>query len=166
MSGILAAIPVIGKVVEKGLDVIDDLVVDKDQANRLKAAIRKTIEDNTHEEDLAEIQAEATKFTKRAGIVTAEITGEDKAQRSWRPHLMYFIMGLMAFNGVLVPLVEAVFGVKIPVLEAWEAIPPPMWKVLMIGLGGYIGGRSAEKITKEIGKWKRRNSSTELGPPL
>lgn len=162
MPGILAAIPVIGKVVEKGLDVVDEWVEDKDKANELKAEIKEQIEKNTHEEDIAKIHADTAKFAEKAGIVKAEIQGEDKAQRTWRPHLMYFIMGLMAFNGVLVPLIAA-FGVDIPVLEAWKAIPKPMWHVLMIGLGGYVGGRSAEKITREISRMKRAAKSK---PPL
>ena len=139
--GILSAIPVIGNIVDKGLDVVDKFVEDKDQANKLKAEIKKKIEDNTHEKEITELKAQA-------GIIKAEATGESPAQRNWRPHLMYLIMGLLVFNGAIVPLGEAIFQVNIPTLEAWEAIPSQMWQLLMIGVGGYVGGRSAEKIFK------------------
>lgn len=139
--GFLSAVPVIGGIVEKGLGIVDDFVEDKDQANRLKAEIRKQIEAQAHKERQALIQ-------EQGKIVTAEAQGESAAQRNWRPHLMYLIMFLLVFNGAIVPLGEAFFDVDIPTLEAWDAIPSEMWKLLMIGLGGYIGGRTAEKIVK------------------
>ena len=90
-------------------------------------------------------------------VVVAEIQGESAAQRNWRPHLMYLIMLLMVFNGVVVPLVEAMFGVKLPILEAWSAIPDQMWSLLQIGMGGYIVGRSGEKIAKTYFEAKKGN---------
>lgn len=146
--GILSAIPVIGDIIEKGLGVVDKFVEDKDQANRLKAQIRQQIEEQSHEEDVAKLKAQA-------GIIQAEIAGESSVQRTWRPHLMYFIMFLLGFNGVIVPLGNAIFGLNIPMLEAWEAIPTPMWQLLMIGMGGYIGGRSGEKIIREWAKTRK-----------
>lgn len=149
--GILSVVPAIGKIIEKGLGVVDQFVEDKDQANKLKAEIKKQVESQTHEKDIEELKAQA-------GIIKAEATGESPAQRNWRPHLMYFIMFLLGFNGVLVPLGNATFGLDIPVVEAWDAIPAPMWQLLMIGMGGYIGGRSGEKIIREWTKGKRGNN--------
>lgn len=147
--GIMSAIPVIGKIVEKGLGVVDQFVEDKDAANKLKAEIKKQIEAQSHEQDIEELKAQA-------GIIKAEATGESSAQRNWRPHLMYFLMFLLGFNGVLVPLANGMFGLNIPVVDAWNAIPAPMWQLLMIGMGGYIGGRSGEKIIREWSKSKRQ----------
>lgn len=146
--GLMSALPVVGKIVEKGLGVVDQFVEDKDQANRLKAEIRQQIESQTHEEDMQELKAQA-------GIIQAEATGESAAQRNWRPHLMYFLMFLLGFNGVIAPLGNAFFGVHIPTLQAWKAIPAEMWQLLMIGMGGYIGGRSAEKVVKGLGRRKQ-----------
>ena len=147
--GLLSNIPVLGKVIDKGLDVVDQLVEDKDQANKIKAEIKKQIESQDHELAMAQIQSQAK-------IITAEATGESAAQRNWRPHLMYFIMFLLCFNGVIVPLCNAIFGLQIPMLEAWSAIPEPMWQLLMIGMGGYIGGRSGEKIIREWAKARKQ----------
>lgn len=137
--GILSSIPVIGEIVDKGLGIVDKFVEDKDQANKLKAEIKQQIEAQSHEQDVTRLKAQAS-------IIKAEATGESPEQRKWRPHLMYLIMGLLAFNGAIVPLSEAMFNIDIPTLKAWEAIPPQMWQLLMIGVGGYIGGRSAEKV--------------------
>lgn len=144
--GILSAIPIVGDVIERGLGVVDKFVEDKDRANELKAEIKRQIEAQTHEKDIEMLKAQA-------GIITAEAAGESEAQRNWRPHLMYLIMFLLVFNGVIVPLGEAIFQVDIPVLEAWDAIPGQMWQLLMIGVGGYIGGRSAEKVIRD---WKKK----------
>lgn len=147
--GILSAIPVVGEVVEKGLGVVDKFVEDKDRANEIKAEIKKQIESQSHEKDIEKLKAQA-------GIIKAEATGESEVQRKWRPHLMYLIMFLLVFNGVVVPLGEAMFQVDIPILEAWDAIPGQMWQLLMIGVGGYIGGRSGEKIIKD---WKNKGGN-------
>lgn len=98
---------------------------------------------------------ELEKLAASKDVVIAEIQGESAAQRNWRPHLMYLIMFLMVFNGVVVPLVEAMFGVKLPILEAWSAIPKEMWNLLQIGMGGYIVGRTGEKIAKTYFESKR-----------
>lgn len=139
-----SAIPVIGKIIDKGLDVVDQFVEDKDKANQLKAAIKQQVQEQDHEEELQELKAQA-------GVIKAEATGESTLQRIWRPVLMFVIMGLLVFNGAIVPLGEAAFQVDIPTLEAWNAIPKQMWSLLTIGMGGYIGGRSAEKVVQN---WK------------
>lgn len=143
--GFLSAIPVVGEVIERSLGIVDKYVKDKDQAERLKAELKQQIEDNSHEREIAQLKAQA-------GIIQSEAGGESPEQRKWRPHLMYLIMFLLVFNGVVVPLGEAIFQVDIPTLEAWNSIPVQLWQLLMIGVGGYIGGRSAEKVVRDWGK--------------
>lgn len=139
----LSLIPVLGDILDRGLGIVDKLIPDKDKANELKQAIKSQILVQQHDENIKLLESQ----TK---IITSEALGESPAQRNWRPHLMYLIMFILAFNGIIVPLGEAFFKVTIPTLNAWKAIPSEMWKLLMIGLGGYIGGRSAEKIFKTI----------------
>lgn len=143
---ILAAIPVFGKIIDKVLSVVDKAVPDKDMAVKLKAEIQSQFMQMDHEEV-------KTLMQEQASIIRAEAAGESPAQRNWRPHLMYLIMGLMVFNGVAVPLVSVIWNVQLPVLEAWDAIPKEMWNLLSIGLGGYIIGRSGEKI---VANWKNK----------
>ena len=83
-----------------------------------------------------------------AEVVLAEARGESWMQRNWRPCLMFLIMGLLLWNGVAVPLIETFADRRLPTLEAWAAIPEPLWQLLMLGLGGYVVGRSAEKTVK------------------
>lgn len=137
--GFLSALPVVGKVLEKGLDVVDELVEDKDQANILKAEIKKKMESQAHEERQAIIR-------EQGKIVSAEVQGESWLQRNWRPLLMLCVIGIIANNYILVPYLGAIFPDYIHVLE----LPTGLWALLNVGVGGYVGGRSGEKIVKKL----------------
>lgn len=134
---IAALIPAITGVIGK---VVDKAIPDKTEANRLKAELSAQL-----------IQLDSKELEAAQAIIVAEARGESAVQRNWRPHLMYLIMFLLVFNGVVVPIGNVMFSVQIPVLEAWKAIPEQMWTLLTWGLGGYIAGRSGEKMIKN---WK------------
>lgn len=110
---------------------------------KLRADAMKQAREIAHNESMAEIEAASR-------VIVAEAQGESPAQRNWRPHLMYLIMGLLVFNGVAVPLVEATFAVKLPILEAWSSIPEDMWTLLHVGVGGYVASRGLEKIADKV----------------
>ncbi len=71
---------------------------------------------------------------------------ESWMQRSWRPILMLVITAILANHFLLLPLLHLFFGVNdiIP-------LPPELYTLLNIGVGGYVVGRSGEKI---VGKLK------------
>ena len=71
----------------------------------------------------------------KASIITAEATGASWLQRNWRPITMLTFLILVVFD---------TFGMTTFRL-AEEA-----WTLLQIGLGGYVVGRSAEKIIPKI----------------
>lgn len=119
--------------------VVDKAVPDKDEANKLKADLLKQVNDYTS--DVMKAQRD---------VIIAEASGQSAAQRNWRPHLMYFLMSLIGFNVIVVPMVNVAFGVTIPVIDAWSSITDQAWTLLQIGMGGYIVGRSAEKIATTI----------------
>jgi len=131
--GLLSFIPVIGDILDKGLSVIDKLVPDKDKANELKAAIKNEILVNRHEETLALLRGQVD-------IIVAEAKG-NWIQRSWRPLLMLTIIAIIFNNYVLVPYLR-IFTTKVAILE----FPNSFWNLLTVGVGGYIGGRTIEKI--------------------
>ena len=72
-------------------------------------------------------------------IIIAEAKG-NWLQRSWRPVLMLSF----GFIVIYVKFIAPVFGFTIPELEI------EFWELLKIGIGGYVVGRSAEKISKNI----------------
>lgn len=85
-------------------------------------------------------------------ILETELKGSDP-QRNWRPHLMYTIMFILLWLVVIVPLMGA-FGLDIQVDEALKSVPPQIWTLLTVGSGGYIAGRTTEKLMKS---WKGKN---------
>lgn len=131
---------ILGTVAEPVFNVIDKAVTDKDEANRLKADIRHRLIDQKD----AALQAQMK-------VILAEATGESWLQRNWRPLLMTVIVAIIANNYLLAPYLGAMFGVGLQ-LE----LPEHMWNLMTLGVGGYIAGRSGEKIAGTI-KGKRGN---------
>lgn len=87
--------------------------------------------------------------------VLDEVNG-DVWQRRWRPILMYLFMAVIGFFCLVIPFC-LVFGLvkgqnvnlMINYLEL-NPVPTDVWSLLKIGLGGYIGGRSVEKVARTI----------------
>ena len=92
---------------------------------------------------------ELAEMTSRAGIVEAEAKSEHAITATWRPITMLVFVVIIANNYIIGPYAEAMFGAQSLTLE----IPPDMWDLLKIGLGGYIFSRGAEK---SIEKWKAK----------
>jgi len=136
----LAAIPVVGDFFKGLFSTIDQVVEDKDKANELKASLEQVMQNSDLTKFVEQIKAQTS-------IILAEANSQSWLARNWRPGLMA-LFGLIIFNNyVLNPWLTAMFSVNI-IME----IPPDMWALLKIGLGGYVVGRSTEKVA-EI--WKK-----------
>lgn len=120
----------LGPVISGVFGVIDQAVEDKDEAARIKAKLQEMAVTGR----MREIEAAAR-------VVAAEAQGESWLQRNWRPMLMCLFGVIVANNYIIAPL----FGVQ------RAEIPPDMWDLLKLGVGGYVLGRSAEKGVK---MWK------------
>lgn len=110
-------------------DVIDKAVTDKDERNRLKAEIQSQLIDSENSIIKAQMQ-----------IILAEAGGESWLQRNWRPLLMIVIVAIIANNYLLAPYLGAMFGVGL-MLD----LPEPLWNLMTLGVGGYVGARTADK---------------------
>jgi hypothetical protein len=80
-----------------------------------------------------------------AGIVQAEAQGESWLQRNWRPILM------LTFGSLIV---ARWLGYAAPNMTEAEALK--LWDIIQLGLGGYVIGRSAEKILPAVAQAVRR----------
>lgn len=129
----LSFIPIIGKALEKGLDIVDDLVEDKDKANELKAAIRQQVLVQQHDQLVNELEAQSK-------IILAEARG-GFLQRNWRPLTMMIFVLIVANNYLIFPYIS-MWTDKAIVLE----FPSAFWGLLTIGIGGYIGSKTVERI--------------------
>jgi hypothetical protein len=119
----------------KALDIVDDFVPDKDLANKLKAALKQQIMSIAHGEFLQLLKSQTA-------IILAEAKG-GWLQRNWRPMLMMTFMIIIANNYIIHPYL-ALFA---PGKSLQLTLPPEMWSLLKIGVGGYVVGRSVEKVT-------------------
>lgn len=96
------------------------------------------------------LENEAKIIVAAAGIVGAETESERWYQNAWRPALMWLIMFIIFNNFILDPYVQMIFGYDITLHVDMHSIPPELWRAMDIGLGGYIAGRSAEKIATSL----------------
>ncbi len=86
-------------------------------------------------------------FEVQGDIVKAEAQGESWLQRNWRPVLMMSIVAIVVNNYIFVPYGSMFFPEKVRVLD----LPPALWDLMKIGVGGYVVGRTGEKVVRE---WK------------
>lgn len=109
---------------------VDKAIPDRDQAARLKAELELEVMRNGQEA-----------LKGAVGIITAETKGESWLQRNWRPVLMLWFAALVGAHWL---------GFTPANLS--EAVVTSLLDIVQVGIGGYVLGRSAEKVVKE---WKR-----------
>jgi hypothetical protein len=117
-----------GNVLKDLLGGLDKLFTSKEEKIKAEALIKEII--LSKQLELQRMQAD---------IIIAEAKG-NWLQRSWRPILMLAFGFIVIYVKFLAPL----FDLKIPELEN------EFWNLLQLGIGGYVVGRSAEKISKNI----------------
>ena len=132
LPAILAAIPVIGKVLESVFGIIDKSIEDKDRAAELKAAIQMQVMQMDHTEIVETLKAQRD-------IVVEEAKGAGILQRNWRPITMLTFVALVVARWM---------GWTVPGIT--EPLELKLMNIIEIGLGGYVIGRSAEKIATSV----------------
>jgi hypothetical protein len=90
-------------------------------------------------------KGELTELVERASIVKAEAQSEHWLAATWRPVLM------LTFGALIV---ARWFGWAAPNLTEAEYLK--LWSIVELGLGGYVIGRSAEKIVPSIAEALKR----------
>jgi hypothetical protein len=108
--------------------VIDNLFTSEEERINAKNEVFKVLQEQQLE--LQKLQTE---------IIVTEANG-NWLQRSWRPILML----AFGFIVIYVKFIAPLFNLPIPPLEN------EFWNLLQLGIGGYVVGRSAEKISKNI----------------
>lgn len=107
-------------------NVIDKAVPDKTEAEKLKAQIT-----------LEAMKADNAELKAATDIILAEAKGESWLQRNWRPLLMLWFAGLVGAHWL---------GFTPPNLP--ESVINSLLDIVQVGIGGYVLGRSGEKIVK------------------
>lgn len=127
-------------ILEAGFKILDKVLPDA----KAKADAKQKLIETYQAGDLAELKA-------AQDIIVSEIKQGGRSS-TWRPDLMYLLMFVIAFNAIVVPLINVAFGVEVPVLDALNALPDELWSLITVSIGGYIVGRSGEKAVEN---WRK-----------
>ena len=125
-----------GDAVKGVTDLVGQFVEDKDKANELETAIKNKL-----------IVLEKEVVRAQRDTIVAEANSQSFIARNWRPIMMLTFVFIIANNYILFPYVQ-LFGGTALELE----IPDAMWGLLKIGVGGYVMGRSGEKMVESYAK--------------
>ena len=124
------------KVFKQVGDVVDNLFTSEEERLNARNKIFKVLQDAQLE--LQRMQTE---------IIVAEAKG-NWLQRSWRPILMLSFGFIIIYTKFISQLSTQLIT---PTLE------PQFWQLLEIGIGGYVIGRSGEKIVDKLGPLFNKN---------
>ena len=126
-----------GDAVKGVTDLVGQFVEDKDKANELETAIKNKL-----------IGLEEEVIKAQRDVIVAEANSQSWMARNWRPIMMLTFVFIVANNYILVPYANLFFPSTSLELE----LPESLFELLKIGVGGYIFGRSGEKMVESYSK--------------
>ena len=112
-------------------------IADKDLKEKLESAIKEKM-----------LEHEVQFVSYQRDIITAEAKSQSSLARNWRPITMLVFVLIILNNYLIYPYIQLFGGTAVQL-----PIPPDMWDLLKLGIGGYIAGRSVEK---GIESWKKK----------
>lgn len=125
-------IPILSTIIDAVGGVVSStvgrFVEDKDKAHALEVQLTSQLTSTVAELLSKELEAQRD-------VVVAEAQGESWLQRNWRPITMMALVGMVC-----------VYWMGFTSRELDEPVILSILDIVQIGLGGYIGGRTAEKL--------------------
>jgi len=118
-------------------DVLKKVIPDSDKGAEIEREVRLALLSHT---DSLEAM--------RGKIVLEEAKSGNWLTSAWRPILMLVIIAIIAMNYLVFPII----GIFYPEMIRLE-LPVELWNLLTVGVGGYVVGRSGEKM---IDKWSKK----------
>lgn len=119
--------------------LVDDLHTSTEEKMEMKAKIKaidmeiKKIETEFRN---TVIEYENKLMENRSKIIQAEATGQSWIQRNWRPVTMLVFLALIVLFAL-------------GIIDLKDQFAKEFMRLVQIGLGGYVVGRSAEKVFKD-----------------
>jgi len=117
-------------------NVLGRFFEDKDQAAKAAQELR-----------LAMLEHEQTAQQVARDVVVSEAKSEHWITSAWRPLVMIMFAVMIGNNYIIAPYLDAILGTSV-----MFDMPEQAWSLLSVGLGGYVVGRSGEKIMREYKK--------------
>lgn len=122
------------KIIDGANNLIDNVSTSDEEKLKLKNDLSKIVLDNLNE--LNQIQG---------NIIESEAKG-NVLQRSWRPILMLSFGFVVVYSYFIQPAFFSSFN------SMKSSLPNEFWSLLEIGIGGYVIGRSTEKVAESLTK--------------
>ncbi len=129
----------IGDIFAPAAKLIDDLHTSTEEKMELKVkmkAVDLEIRKIENEFRNTVIDYENKLMENRSKIIQADATGQSWIQRNWRPITMLVFVGLIVLFAL-------------GIIDLKPDFSKQFMRLVQIGLGGYVVGRSAEKIYKD-----------------
>ncbi len=131
----MSILSILGGVLKPAFGLVDKLHTSDAERLEFKVALSQI------ESDLKQVGYDYDKelAAARASIIIAEAQSGSWLARNWRPITM------LMFGTLIVMIATGVMDV-----DALARVPERLWSLMQIGIGGYIVGRSAEKIVPKV----------------
>ena len=134
----MSVLNIVGQLLTGGaVDKIVDLVDGYQQKRLSKEQLKFELETLTQRQAQEQILA-------GADIIKTEAKSTHFLTASWRPILMLVITTIVAMHYLIFPVANLFLAMPLA-LE----LPAELWDLLTIGVGGYVVGRSGEKMMQE-----------------
>jgi hypothetical protein len=131
----------IGGIFSGAKDIINQFVANPEQ--KLEATQKMAELETGFREK--QIEAERDFAAEQAKVVIAEAQSDSWLAKNWRPITMLTFVAIIVWNYIVVGTI----GAFVPSIHVVE-IPTDMWGLLKLGIGGYIGSRTLEKVADSI----------------
>ena len=132
------------EIVEGAVKPITNLVDDVHSSKEEKMKAEKEIEQVKNNLTKEFIELHKKELEAKKEIIVAEAKG-GWIQKNWRPILMLSIVAIVVNNYIIYPYLS-MFTEKVTMLD----LPKQLWNLMLIGVGGYVTGRSGEKIAGKL----------------
>jgi len=135
----MALLSFLGGIVKPVTELIDNLHTSVEEKLAMKVALTKL----ETEFGAKALDYEKSLLTARAEVINTETKSESTITRTWRPVTMLTFLGIVVWF-----VVGKAFGLPLPE----EAFVNNVFGLIKLGLGGYVLGRSAEKVVPAVMK--------------
>lgn len=122
--------------------LIDRLLPDKEKADQAQIAMQKVLNEAQARSD----EAQAKQIEAQKDVIVAELSKNNWAS-NWRAYMMMVCITMVAFNWFLAPLLNAFLGLLGAQITTIP-IPPELWTLVTVGLGGYIGKETIQNYSE------------------
>lgn len=159
MAGLnINPVSAIGDSLANVLEKVDGLITSKEESQELDvqmASVRNELASIQKDILLATAEVEKKLYDVKGNVLTAEIGG-NVLQRNWRPIVMLSFALVVMYQFFFRDLINAIFKWCCTAAECFQLplidMPDHFWTLLEVGIGGYVAGRSLEKIAPNVAR--------------